>query len=109
MTPSHFLSSGRSLLADLLEILTDVRDVLQVIWEFPKIRGLFGGPPIKDCSILGMYIGVPLFWETTICVRTQFGVKGLRFKGSGLGFRVQGQEFRVKGRPRPPKCPNTPT
>ena len=36
------------------------------IWGFPKIRGtFFGGPHNKDYSI-GVYIGVPLFWETTI-------------------------------------------
>ena len=34
---------------------------------FPKIGGtLFRGPYNKDYSIFGVYIGVPLFWETTI-------------------------------------------
>ena len=33
----------------------------------PKIRGtLFGVPYNKDYIIFGVYIGVPLFWETTI-------------------------------------------
>ena len=33
----------------------------------PKIRGyLFRGPNNKDYGILGVYIEVPLFWETTI-------------------------------------------
>ena len=40
------------------------------IREFPKIREyLFGGPHNKDYSnysILGVYIGLPSFWETTI-------------------------------------------
>ena len=32
---------------------------------FTKIRGTFlGGPRNKDHCILGVYIGVPLFWET---------------------------------------------
>ena len=36
------------------------------IWGFPKIRGThFRGPNNKDYSILGVYIGVPLFWEAT--------------------------------------------
>ena len=35
-------------------------------WGFPKIKGTFlGGPNSKDYSILGVYIRVPLFWETT--------------------------------------------
>ena len=35
---------------------------------FPQIRGtFFGGSHNKDYSIFGVYIGVPLFWETTIC------------------------------------------
>ena len=39
-------------------------------WGFPIIRGtLSGGPYNKDCSILGVYIGVPLFWETTVLFR----------------------------------------
>ena len=41
------------------------------IWGFPKIRGaILGGPYNKDYSILGVYIGVPLFGETTILTET---------------------------------------
>ena len=39
-------------------------EVLEFIWWFPKNYGyLFGEPPNKD---IGVYTGVPLFWETTI-------------------------------------------
>ena len=32
---------------------------------------LFGGPFYKDfCIVFGVYIGVPLFRETTTCIRT---------------------------------------
>ena len=35
-------------------------------WEGPKIRGtLFGGPYIIRTVVFWVYIGVPLFWETT--------------------------------------------
>ena len=38
--------------------------------EFPKVRGTFlKGPHHKDHRILGVYIGAPLFWETTWRVR----------------------------------------
>ena len=36
----------------------------------PNQGYLFGGPYNKDSTILGVYIGVPLFWETTISCRT---------------------------------------
>ena len=36
-----------------------------VTWEFPKIRGTFLGVPIIRIIVFGVYIGVPLFWETT--------------------------------------------
>ena len=37
------------------------------IWEFPKIRGtLFWGPFSQDPTILGYYIRVPYFSETSI-------------------------------------------
>ena len=52
-------------------ILTGTFAVSPLKWGFPKIRGtLFGGPHNKDYSILGVYIGVPLFWGTTkSCLR----------------------------------------
>ena len=37
-------------------------------WDMglPKIWGTFlGGPYNKDYNIVGLYIGVPLFWETS--------------------------------------------
>ena len=34
-------------------------------WGVPQIRDICGGPYTKDYGILGVYIGVPLFWETT--------------------------------------------
>ena len=33
------------------------------IWGSPKIRGTILGGPL---SYIGVYVGVPLFWETTI-------------------------------------------
>ena len=37
------------------------------IWGVSQNKGYpFGGPNNKDYCILGVYIGVPLFWETTI-------------------------------------------
>ena len=38
-----------------------------VIGGFPKIRFTFLGIPIISIIIWGVYIGVPLFRETTIC------------------------------------------
>ena len=41
-----------------------------LIWGFPKLGGTcFGGPHNEDYSIFGVYIGVSLFLETTICTR----------------------------------------
>ena len=35
-------------------------------WGFPKIGGIILGVPIiRDYSIFGVYIEVPLFWEIT--------------------------------------------
>ena len=35
---------------------------------FPKMRDAFlGGPQNRDDSMLGLYIGVPVLVETTIC------------------------------------------
>ena len=34
-------------------------------WGFPKIRGTFLRVPIIRIIVFGVYIGVPLFWETT--------------------------------------------
>ena len=37
-----------------------------IIWGFPKIRGTFLGVPIIRTIVFGgVYIGVPLFWEST--------------------------------------------
>ena len=45
---------------------------------FPKIRGTILGVPI--ISFLGVYIGVPLFWETTI-YHNGGGVFNMRWGG----------------------------
>ena len=43
----------------------------KVYLRFPKIRGtILGVPIITDYSILGVYIGVPLFKESTISGRS---------------------------------------
>ena len=34
-------------------------------WGFPKIRGTLLGAPIIRIIVFWVYIGVPLFWETT--------------------------------------------
>ena len=43
---------------------------IYIYGDFPKLGGPFWGPHNKDYSILGVYIGVPLFWETTIYIYT---------------------------------------
>ena len=54
------------LLAQTLSMVR-TRTSFIVHWGFPGIRGtIFGGPYNKDYSNLGIYTGVPLFWETTI-------------------------------------------
>ena len=54
------------------------------IWGFPKIRGtLFKGSHHKDYSILGVDIGVPLFWESTIWVG--LGIPLQLFSACGFG------------------------
>ena len=45
-----------------------------MIWRFPKIKGTFLGDAYnKNYSILGVYIGVPSFWETTISLPSYHG------------------------------------
>ena len=40
-----------------------------MIWYFPKIRGtLLGVPIIRLIVFFGVFVGVPLFWETTNCL-----------------------------------------
>ena len=47
------------------------KQLQRFIWGFPKIRGtILGVPIITDYSILGVYIGVPLFKESTISGRS---------------------------------------
>ena len=29
---------------------------------------LFGGAHKQDTNILGVYVGIPLFWETAMCI-----------------------------------------
>ena len=36
------------------------------IWGSPKIRGNILGVPLSRIIVFGVYIGVPLFWETPI-------------------------------------------
>ena len=38
------------------------------IWGFPKIRGTFLGAPIIRIIVYWVYIGVPLFTESTIYI-----------------------------------------
>ena len=33
-------------------------------WGFPEISGTIFGVPIKRITVVGVYIGVHLFWET---------------------------------------------
>ena len=40
---------------------------LGVFGGFPKLGVPFRGPYNKDYTIFGVYIGVPLYRETTIC------------------------------------------
>ena len=35
---------------------------------FPELGVLFGGPYSKDYGVLGVYIGLPYFRETRICL-----------------------------------------
>ena len=61
---------------------------------------LFGGPNNKDCSILGVYIGVPLFWGTTMLWTALDGRK-IMFCGvsGGFGFGFRGV-LNIFGAPR---------
>ena len=38
------------------------------IWGFPKIGSTLLGVPIRRSIVFVVYIGVPLFWETTIYI-----------------------------------------
>ena len=53
----------------------------------------FGGPNIKDCSIIGFYLGVPLFWETTI-----WGTAGDDGSGNKGGSVSATRTWRMKER-----------
>ena len=72
-------------------------------WGFPKVKGTFLGVPIIRTIIIGVYIGVPLFWETTKSLRMHIWDRSrlrLRtFSRLCYGFRcgVVGLGFRVKG------------
>ena len=39
--------------------------MLKAKWRSPKIRGTVLGLPIVGAIVFGVYMGVPLFWETT--------------------------------------------
>ena len=39
------------------------------VWGFLKLGAPFLGVPIIRTIVFRVYIGVPLFWETTTCVR----------------------------------------
>ena len=67
--------------------------VLLVIWGFPKIRYLFGGPNNKDCNIWGSTIGFPLFWEITIYASKLFRMY-LVYRAEGV--RNEGESMRKK-------------
>ena len=89
------------------------------IWEFPKIRGTFlGGPSNKDYCLLGSILGVPLFWETSICICTKFYFAEAlpRFRllmswhraynqNEMVGGRILGKLRRSRG-PQPVKTPH---
>ena len=53
------------------------------IWEFPKIRNTFLGVPLTWIIVFGVYIGVHLFVETTMCFRSVTDAQG-----ASLGLQV---------------------
>ena len=52
---------------------------------FLKLGVPFWGPPQRNCSILAVYVGVPLFRETTIF---RSGIRGMGFGASIVGFLI---------------------
>ena len=64
---------GRGVAPDEADITwtSKVGKIIAQIWEFPRIRGTFLGLPIiRPIIKFGVYIGVPLFWETTKSLRS---------------------------------------
>ena len=54
--------------------------------SFPKIRGtFFGGPHSKDNMYFGVYVGVPLFRETTKYA-CSFESRLSSLQGQGLSY-----------------------
>ena len=54
-----------------------------ILGGFPEVGYLLRGPHNKDYSSLGVYIGVPLFWETTTWLRV-LNILGPTFGGRGF-------------------------
>ena len=74
------------------------------MWGFAKIRGTFLGAPILRIIIFGVYIGVPLFWESSMwqahgtCERHSCRLaKGVL--RSGPPIKIGGRGGRVAGAP----------